>query len=140
MTDISKILLKNGIFEMINENEDHFKQNITHSLSLKLNSFIEETKKEIYENLFFDPQTTKKTKQIEYFVSFLECFEPGNFMFKDGSSINITEEDMKEIIGLFEQLNTEKRQIMVSDLFESSSKFKSNLNFAKKVKGLLNEK
>lgn len=140
MTEITKILLKNGIKEMINENEEYFKQNITHSLSLKLNSCISETKKEIQKNIFTEEFTTEPTQEIKYFVSFLEAFKPGKFTFKDGSSINISEEDLNHVTKLFEKLNPEKRQILVKDLFESAYTFESNLNFAQKVKGLVYEK
>lgn len=46
MTSYSKNLLKNGIMAIINEDENHFKQNIIDSLSLKFNDFITETKKD----------------------------------------------------------------------------------------------
>lgn len=140
MTNITKILLKNGIFEMMNENDEYFKKNIHHSLTLKMNDFLTATKKEIQENMLFDETTTKESPQIKYFQSFVEAFEPGNFNFQDGTIINITKEDMKDIVGLFEQLNPEKRQLLASDLFESGEKFQNNLNFAKKVKEIANEK
>jgi hypothetical protein len=50
---------------------------------------------------------------------------------------NITEEDMSLIKALFEKLNPEKRQQMVSTLFESAENFYGNIKFAKKAKGLL---
>lgn len=136
MTDITKILLKNGIFEMINENDEYFKKNIHHSLTLKMNDFLSETKKDIKENFLFDQTTTVETPEIKYFTSFVECFEPGKFNFQDGSNLNISKEDMNDIVGLFEQLNPEKRQILASDLFANAQNFESNLKFAKKVKDL----
>lgn len=134
MTEITKVLLKNGIFEMINENDEYFKKNIRNSLFLKMNNFLNETKKEIKHNLLFDELSTQETPQVKYFLSFVESFEPGKFTFQDGSNINITKEDMTNLVGLFEQLNPEKRQLLASDLFQNAQKFESNLNFAKKVK------
>lgn len=134
MTEITKVLLKNGIFEMINENDEYFKKNIRNSLFLKMNNFLNETKKEIKHNLLFDELSTQETPQVKYFLSFVESFEPGKFTFQDGSNINITKEDMTDLVGLFEQLNPEKRQLLASDLFQNAQKFESNLNFAKKVK------
>lgn len=134
MTEITKVLLKNGIFEMINENDEYFKKNIRNSLFLKMNNFLTETKKEIQNNLLFDEFSTQETPQVKYFLSFVESFEPGKFTFQDGSNINITKEDMTNLVGLFEQLNPEKRQLLASDLFQNAQKFESNLNFAKKVK------
>lgn len=136
MTSYSKNLLKNGIMAIINEDENHFKQNIIDSLSLKFNDFITETKQDFYKNLFIKNEIIAKTKEIQYFVSFNECFSPGNFNLQDGTNINISEEDMKNIIWLFENLNPEQKQTMASDIFNSAQNFKSNLNFAKKVKEL----
>lgn len=140
MTEITKVLLKNGLFEMMNENDEYFKKNIRSSLILKMNNFLAETKKEVQKSLLFDEKTTKQTPEINYFLSFVESFQPGKFTFQDGSNINITNEDMKNLIGLFEQLNPEKRQLLASDLFENAQKFEGNLNFAKQVKEINNEK
>jgi hypothetical protein len=137
MAEITKILLKNGLMAMINENEDYFKTNIFQSLSLKVNDSINDVKQEFEKKLFLEDKKTLKTKELEYFISFVECFRPGNFNFQDGSNLNITEEDMSLIKALFEKLNPEKRQQMVSTLFESAENFYGNIKFAKKAKGLL---
>lgn len=136
MTSYSKNLLKNGIMAIINEDENHFKQNIIDSLSLKFNDFITETKKDFYKNLFVKHEIIPETKEIKYFISFNECFSPGNFKFQDGTNINITEEDIKNLVWLFENLNSKQKQTMASDIFNSAQNFESNLNFAKKVKEL----
>lgn len=133
----SKILLKNGIKSILFENEEQFKQNIVQTLSIKLNDSINDTRSEVEKNLFNEEILTNKTPQIDYFVSFMEAFVPGKFIFQDGSVLNITEENVNDVKELFEQLNPQSREKMASEIFENAQTFLQHINFSKKVKNLL---
>jgi len=138
MEPVTKILLKNGINEMIRENELYFKENITQTLAIKLNSAINEAKNSFYNQMLLPKQQkTKDTKSLKVFVSFLESFKPGKFKFKDDSVINITEADIESIKKLFENLNSKNREKMVKEIFENPTIFKQHIEFSKSTKGLL---
>lgn len=133
----TKILLKNGIKSILFENEEQFKTNIVQTLSIKLNDSINDVKTEVEKNLFSEEILTNKTPQIDYFVSFMEAFVPGTFVFQDGSVLNITEQNVKEVKELFEQLNPESREKMASEIFQNAQTFSQHIDFSKKVQELL---
>lgn len=133
----TQILLKNGIKSILFENEENFKSNVVQTLAIKLNDSINETRQEMQKNLFSEEYLTQKSPNIEYFVSFLEAFRPSKFTFQDGSILNITEENVKDIKELFEQLNPTSREKMASEIFENALTFKQHIDFSKKAKELL---
>lgn len=138
MQPVTKILLKNGISEMLREDEQYFKQNIIEALSIKLNDCIMETRKDICKKLLStEAKLTEDNQMIRGFVSFLESFKPGKFKFKDESIINITESDIENIKALFEKLNGSNRLRMVNEVFQSSSNFKQHIEFSKSTKGII---
>jgi hypothetical protein len=60
--NIAKTLLKNGIKEMISENEEYFKQNIEQALAVKLNDSIASVREEVSNRLFEKTETTDEGK------------------------------------------------------------------------------
>jgi hypothetical protein len=137
MQNITALLLKNGIEGLMVKNENHFRQNINHALALKLNESFFEIKENVSKKLLYVEKQTANTPELKEFIEFVQNFIPGNYKFKNGSSINITESDMKLLTNLFESLNPHNRQMMVSEIFNDGSKFKQHLTFSQKVKQLL---
>ena len=137
MQNITALLLKNGIEGLMVKNENHFRQNINHALALKLNESFSEIKENVSKKLLYVEKQTANTPELKEFIEFVQNFIPGNYKFKNGSSINITEYDMKLLTNLFESLNPHNRQMMVSEIFNDGSKFKQHLTFSQKVKQLL---
>jgi len=135
--EIKKILLKNGLKSMLYENQDDFRNNIIQVLAMKLNDCIDDTRIEVQKHLLIKEKLTENTSNMQYFLSFLEAFKPGKFSFKDGSVLNINEENVKDIKELFEQLNPTSRKKLVSNIFESSNNFVQHIQFSKKVKELI---
>jgi CTP-dependent riboflavin kinase len=133
---LTKILLKNGIKEMISENEDHFKKNIEYALSLKLNDSIREVKNTVSEKLFENHAFTKNSEELQEFIKFTQEAGQGKAIFQDGSLLNITEKQIELVKSLFESLNAKNRTHMVKEVLQSSTKFKQHVNFAEKIKGL----
>jgi CTP-dependent riboflavin kinase len=133
---LTKILLKNGIKEMISENEDHFKKNIEYALSLKLNDSIREVKNTVSEKLFENHTFTKNSEELQEFLKFAQEAGEGKAIFQDGSLLNITEKQIELVKSLFESLNAKNRAHMVKEVLQSSTKFKQHVNFAEKIKGL----
>jgi len=132
------ILLKNGIQSMfMEENEKHFQENITQALAIKLNDCIDDVRKSVSKKLLETKITTNGSDQLNEFISFVEDFKEGKFLFQDGSSINITENEMVMIKKLFESLNAENREKMIHKIFKNSNEFKQHLKFANDSKGLL---
>jgi hypothetical protein len=137
MENVTKILLKNGINGMIREDEDYFKDNIIHSLSLKLNAAINEASVSLKERLLFSEKITPYRSGIPVLVTFMEHFKPGKYKFEDDTVININESDVKNIKKLFEQLNPNNRLKMAKDIFKNSTSFKQHIEFSKSAKGIL---
>lgn len=135
--ETTRVLIKNGIESILFENDENFKHNIINSLAMKLNYSMQDVRTAVQKDILKSMKLTENTKEIQHFLSFCECFKPGKYSFQDGSVINITEEDMQNIKGLFEYLNPDSRQQMASKLFKNANLFESHLNFASKMKELL---
>lgn len=135
--ETTRVLIKNGIESILFENDENFKNNIINSLAMKLNYSMQDVRASVQKDILKSVKLTENTKEIQHFLSFCECFKPGKYSFQDGSVINITEEDMQNIKGLFEYLNPDSRQQMASKLFQNANLFESHLNFASKIKELL---
>ena len=134
--NISSTLLKNGIKEMISENEESFKQNIEQALAVKLNDSIFAVRQEVANRLFEETQDTKSSEQLQEFVNFVQNFKPGKFSFKDGSVLNITEKEKELVKDLFENLNAKNRDQMLNEIFASSLNFKQHIEFAQQTRKL----
>jgi hypothetical protein len=134
MTDISYKLLKNGIQALLEREEDYFKKNIVQSLSIKLNDAISGVLEETNKNLFLTHESIGDSTDLQYFLNILE--NKDKVQLKDGSIINITENDTKSLKRLFDNLNTESRKQMITSIFESSSNFKQHIDFYNTAKGL----
>lgn len=137
MQNITALLLKNGIEGLMVKNENHFRQNINHALALKLNESFSEIKENVSKKLLYVETQTANTPELKEFLEFVQNFNPGNYKFKNGFSINITESDMKLLTNLFESLSPGNRQIMVSEIFTDGNKFKQHITFSQKVKQLI---
>lgn len=137
MYQINKILLKNGIREMISENEESFKNNITQVLAIKLNDSMTIVREEISKNILQTESYTQESKNIKNFINFVESFKGGKFVCQDDSNINITENDVKKLKSLFESLNPTNREKMTEELFNNASSLKQHIEFAKNTKELI---
>lgn len=137
MTDIIKVLLKNGIRELASLNEDYFKENITHALEFKLNSAIDDVQNTCSKKLLESKVETENTPELNEFIQFVQNFKEGKYEFKNHTHLNITDSDMSAIKGLFEALGPENRQKMIREIFESNLNFKQHVDFYNNSKGLL---
>jgi hypothetical protein len=137
MKNVTTLLLKHGIKELISKNEDSFKQNISQALAMKLNETIEETKTLISKDLLFKTKDTNISNDLLEFVDFVENFIPGNYTFKNGSNINITEHEMNLLKELFESLSPANRNKMVSEILKDGTTFKQHVAFSQKVQKLI---
>jgi Ca2+-binding EF-hand superfamily protein len=137
MIPTTTLLIKHGVQSLFAEENDFFKQNITHSLALKLHESISETKKEVQKHLLESETITDNTQELQEFVQFIDKFNPGFYTFKNGTSINITESEVQQLKKLFESLNPKNRQRMVSEIFTDIIKFKEHINFSQKVSKLI---
>lgn len=140
MKNFQTSILKNGIEQLIYENEEVFKKSLINVLSFKLNENINflaaETNKGILRKKF---KETKATDDVKYFINFLENYNPKvntKLKLKNDSVINITESQIKEIKCLFDSLSPENREIMAETIFESVSSLEQHLDFYNKTKVL----
>ena len=134
--NISKTLLKNGIKEILSENDNYFKTNIEQALAVKLNDSISSVREEVCSRLFEDTETIQSSSNLSEFINFIQSFKAGNFIFEDGSVINITENEKELVKNLFENLNTKNKNLMVNQLFTNSTTFKQHIEFAQQTRKL----
>lgn len=138
MHNISKTLLKHGIEGMISQNEDFFKQNITQALALKLNECVQEIKEETKHKIMFSKFIeTDSSAELKEFLDVTKDTTKKSIQLKNGTNINISEENLKDLVCLFESLDTKNRKKMVSEIFNDPKTLKENLNFIQKAKKLL---
>jgi hypothetical protein len=136
-----KNLIQRGINELIEENDDLFKQNLMYALAFKLNESIEYAKIDIQNKLLQVPQqNTEITEEIQILLNFLEGYSQSptdKILLKDNSVININEEDIKSVKMLFENLSPKNRQIMAESIFDNNESFKQHINFYKNSEALI---
>ena len=135
--DTNTLLLKHGLESLIAENDNAFKQKISQALALKLNNSFQEIKENVSKKLLVRPVETEGTPELNEFISFIKNFKQGNYTFKNGSIINISESDVAHLKELFESLSPKNRQKMVSEIFDSGTSFKQHVEFSQKAKKLL---
>jgi len=133
---ITQILLKNGIKEMLSENESHFKQNIEQALAVKLNDSIAEVRHSVSNRLFENESLTTNDKDLQEFVNFIQNFKPGKYTFKDSTNLNITEKEMVLVKNLFESLSPKNRINMSKEVLGSLKNFRQHVEFAERTKEL----
>ena len=137
MIPTTKLLLKHGVKSLLAENNNFFKQNIIQTLAIKLDKTVKDSKNLVERKLFSRVTNTENTKELKEFIDFINDFKGGFYNFKNGSSINITESEFHSLKQLFESLNPQNRQKMISEIFEDGIKFKEHINFSQKVTKLL---
>lgn len=137
----TKNIIQRGISDLIEKNDDLFKQNLMYALSFKLNESIEYTKIETQNKIFKSvPTTTEITEDVSIFLNFLNTYKSEStdkILLKNNDVINITESEIKSIQMLFEQLNPKNRQKMAETIFNDSETFKQHLNFYKETQELI---
>ena len=137
MSNLNRILLKNGLMGLAGLNEDHFKTNVIHTLAFKLNSSIDEIYKNASKHLLNGYIPTPETDELKEFINFINTFKEGKYQFKNNSLLNITESDINAIKNLFETLSVKNRQKMAVEIFEDCTSFKHHVDFYNHTKGLL---
>ena len=137
MIPTTKLLLKHGVRSLLAENNNFFKQNIIQTLAIKLDKTVKESKNLVERKLLQKDAITENTQELREFLDFINNFKGGVYNFKNGSSINITESEIQSLKQLFESLNPQNRQKMISEIFEDGIKFKEHINFSQKVMKLL---
>ena len=137
----AKNLIKRGVEELIESNEDLFKQNLIYALSIKLNESVETAKLDI-QNEIFKPvfKNTTITEDVNNFVNFLNGYKNNptdKILLKDKSLININESEIKSLQMLFENLSPKNRQKMAETIFDNQETFKQHINFYKDTEALV---
>ena len=137
MKNIENSILRNGIKTLIEEDDTSFKKSLVRCLSLKLNTAIKEVQKDFAEKLFEENQPMESIPEVEYFVSFVENYDPktnNRLKLKNQSYINITESELKILTSLFDSLSTKNKKTMVMEILSSPSKIRKNIEFYKKAR------
>lgn len=142
MNDLSNIILKSGINSLIYESDEAFKKSLINSLSFKLNEAIKESQNCFSEKLLFSEEMTDVDSSVKTLIEFVENYDPKTnflFKFKNGTTINISENDMSKIKFLFNNLNPDNRKKMAIEITESISGLKRTMQFYEKAKRVINE-
>jgi hypothetical protein len=140
MKTIQNSILKNGIKDLAKNNETSFKKSLIDVLSFKLNESLENTEN-ITKNRLLEKkeEITKITSEIKIFLEFLNNYNAETvtkIKLKNDSILNITEENIKNIKALFDQLKPENRQLMAETIFNDTGTFQQHLEFYEKTKAI----
>jgi hypothetical protein len=140
MTQINNAILKNGLYYLIQDNENAFQKSLIDVLSIKLNESLETVELFTKTNLLKNKEkNTLETPEIKIFLEFMENYNPKTVLkikFKNESILNITEENIKNVKSLFDQLSPQNRQILAETIFNDPDTFKEHLDFYEKTKVL----
>jgi hypothetical protein len=136
----STLILQSGINDLIKENDSAFKKSLINSLSLKLNEAIKEVETEFKSKIMLSSDNTDLSPEIKEFINFVENYDSklkNKLKLKNGTFININENDFKNLKEMFDTLNNKNKNIFVKEITESPAKLKDNLDFYKKAQRVL---
>jgi hypothetical protein len=136
----STLILQSGINDLIKENDSAFKKSLINSLSLKLNEAIKEVETEFKSKIMLSSDNTDLSTEIKEFINFVENYDSklkNKLKLKNGTFININENDFKNLKEMFDTLNNKNKNIFVKEITESPAKLKDNLDFYKKAQRVL---
>ena len=136
----STLILQSGINDLIKENDSAFKKSLINSLSLKLNEAIKEVETEFKSKIMLSSDNTDLSPEIKEFINFVENYDSklkNKLKLKNGTFININENDFKNLKEMFDTLNNKNKNIFVKEITESPAKLKNNLDFYKKAQRVL---
>ena len=83
---------------------------------------------------------TDLSTEIKEFINFVENYDSklkNKLKLKNGTFININENDFKNLKEMFDTLNNKNKNIFVKEITESPAKLKDNLDFYKKAQRVL---
>ena len=104
-----------------------------------MNTAIKEVESEFKTKIFESKEETKATPEVLEFANFVENYNSkrnNRLKLKNQSYINISEQELKSLVGLFECLSANNRQKMLEEILESPAKLKSNIEFYEKAKAI----
>jgi hypothetical protein len=136
----STLILQSGINDLIKENDSAFKKSLINSLSLKLNEAIKEVETEFKSKIMLSSDNTDFSTEIKEFINFVENYDSklkNKLKLKNGTFININENEFKNLKEMFDTLNNKNKNIFVKEITESPAKLKDNLDFYKKAQRVL---
>jgi len=139
--NLNKNIIQSGINDLIEENEESFKQNLIYVLSNKLNETVNNLEYDV-KKILLKPkkEDTLVTEDIEQFIEFINSYEnhkEHRLILKNKAVINITESEIMSLKILFECLNAKNRKKMAKSIFENAENLKTHVEFYNKVKGLI---
>jgi len=139
--NLNKNIIQSGINDLIEENEESFKQNLIYVLSNKLNETVNNLEYDV-KKILLKPkkEDTLVTEDIEQFIEFINSYEnhkEHRLILKNKAVINITESEIMSLKILFECLNAKNRKKMAKSIFENAENLKTHVDFYNKVKGLI---
>lgn len=132
MKDLSNTLLKNGLQNLIYDDEEAFKKSLVDTLSLKLNEAISEVEKSFKAEMLNQEEKTSISEDMNYFIQFLENYDSkikNTLRLKNSTVINIKENEFFAIKKLFDSLNSQNRKKLVESCLADSKSFKQNIDF-----------
>jgi hypothetical protein len=137
MMDLSTKILKNGIKNLLEDEDVAFKKSLSDCLSFKLNEAINEVKLNLKEKLFVNEEVTKESEELKYFIEFVTKYDPkinNKIKLKNQSYVSLTESEFNDLVSLFDGLSPSNRQIMLENILNTPHQLKSNIIFYKNYK------
>jgi len=138
---MSPLRIQKLIGELSEGNEDLFAEGLMQELENRKQEICKNLSIKIFESIVKEPvdktvDVNDDIKQLIETITHTESQKNIKMQFKNASILNISENDIKPIKMLFDQLSQDNQKLMAKNLFENQQHFKQTLEFAKKVKGL----
>jgi hypothetical protein len=122
--------------------DDIFKNGLSQELNIRKNELCKAVASKIFES-FTDGLVDKNidiNEDVKKLINILEQLKKNKTVkieFKNASIINISESDIAPIKLLFDNLNEANQKLLAKNIFDSPAYFKSTMQFAKGIRGLL---
>jgi hypothetical protein len=132
MNELSSLILKQGIKDLLLEEDSAFKKSLTDCLSLKLNYALSEVNEQLHNNFFNKTEITESNEDLNYFIEFIEKYDSkfnNRLKLKNESYININESDFEALTKLFDSLSPKNRKFMLEEILQTPHKLKKHLEF-----------
>jgi uncharacterized protein HemY len=139
---MSSLRIHRLVENLFEGDEDFFTGGLLQELDIRKQELCKNLSVEIFENMATLPvlKEIKENTDIKKLIMILneiDAKKSAKIEFKNASIINISENEIKPIKLLFDNLNESNQKHLAKNLFDSPKNFKQTLEFAKKLQGLI---
>ena len=139
---MSSLRIHRLVENLFEGDEDIFSDGLLQELCMRKQELCKSLSVSIFENMATIPVSKQilensDIKKLILVLNEIDVKKSAKIEFKNASIINISENDIKPIKLLFDNLNESNQKHLAKNLFDSPKNFKQTFEFAKKLQGLI---